>query len=407
MRPRVTRALAATGLALLLGLQPVSTDIYLPSLPLLRGDLGATMGAAQMTMAALMLSFGIAQLAWGPVADRFGRRPVLLLGLALYTLSGAAAAIAPDIGWLIAARAVQGACMAAAVVCARAMLRDLYEPVEGAQVMSMGLTGLGVIALLGPSLGGLATMALGWRGTLWVVTAFGAGVLAFVAWRLPETIRHRNPQAIRLGPLWSSWRSLAVHPRFVAWTLLSAGSYGGLYVILAASSFVYIGVIGLSAPGYGLVLASNSLAYIGGTMLCRWLVARFGLVGAVRRGAVLTLVGGSAISLLALALTPSLWTLLVPQWLYMIGHGVQQPVAQAAVVGPFPRQAGAATALSGFVQAVVSFLIGLALGRVLDHSVTPMAVGIGLMAAVSGGVALWLAPRAERRAQAAREAVPA
>lgn len=407
LRPRVTRGLAATGLALLLGLQPVSTDVYLPSLPQLTQALGASMSGAQMTMAALLLGFGLAQLFWGPVADRFGRRPVLLLGLGLYTLCGAAAALAPGIGSLIAARAVQGACMAAAVVCARAMVRDLYEPQEGARVMSMGLTGLGVIALLGPSMGGLATMALGWRGTLWVVTAFGAAVLGFVAWRLPETIGQRNPQATRLGPMASAWRALAVHPRFVAWTLLSAGTYGGLYVILAASSFVYIGVLGLSALGYGLVLASNSLAYIAGTVLCRGLVARFGLVGAVRRGAVLTLAGGSAITVLALAFTPSLWTLLVPQWLFMLGHGVQQPVAQAAAVGPFPRQAGAASALSGFVQAVVAFLIGLTLGRVLDHSALPLALGLGLAAGVTGSVALWLAPRAERRAQPPRDAAPA
>ena len=176
------------------------------------------------------------------------------------------------------------------------------------------------------------------------------------------------------------------------------GSYGGLYVILAASSFVYIGVLGLTALDYGLVLASNSLAYIGGTLLCRRLVARFGLVGAVQRGSLLTLAGGGAMAVLALAAGPSLWALLVPQWLYMVGHGVLQPVGQAAVVGPFPRQAGAASALSGFAQAAVAFLIGLALGRLLGHSAVPMAAGVGLAAGVTGAVALWLAPRAERLA---------
>ena len=179
-RPRVPHALAAWALALLLGLQPATTDIYLPALPLLARELAAPMAGVQLTMSALILSFGIAQLFWGPVADRLGRRPVLLAGLAAYAVASVAGALAGHIEALVFWRAVQGATMAAAVVCARAMVRDLYEPTEGAKVMSLSLSGLGVIAITGPALGGLVAAAWGWRAALALVAAFGAATLAFV-----------------------------------------------------------------------------------------------------------------------------------------------------------------------------------------------------------------------------------
>jgi len=146
----MTAATAVLALALLLGLQPVTTDVYLPALPALRADLGAAMSAVQLTLSALMVCFGFGQLLLGPLADRIGRRPVLLAGLMLYTLAAAFAALSPTIEMVILCRAVQGLGLAAAVVCARAMLRDLYEPQQGAQIMAKALTGLGVIAMLSP-----------------------------------------------------------------------------------------------------------------------------------------------------------------------------------------------------------------------------------------------------------------
>jgi DHA1 family bicyclomycin/chloramphenicol resistance-like MFS transporter len=125
--------LAALALALLLGLQPITTDLYLPALPALAADLGAGMASVQLTMSGLILAFGIAQLAWGPVADRFGRRPVLLASLALFALASVGTVLAPNIGALTLARIAQGACLAATVVCGRAMVRDLYEPHQGAR----------------------------------------------------------------------------------------------------------------------------------------------------------------------------------------------------------------------------------------------------------------------------------
>ncbi|MCD0418203.1 Bcr/CflA family efflux MFS transporter [Rubrivivax sp. JA1024] len=392
-RAPVSHALAAVALALLLGLQPVSTDVMLPALPLLARELAAPMSAVQLTMAALILAFGIAQLVWGPVADRVGRRPVLLAGLALYTAASAGAALAADVGTLVAWRALQGVALAAAVVVARAMLRDLYEPHEGARVMALALSGLGLIAIASPTLGGWVAGAAGWRATLAVVGLAGAATLAFVVLRLPETIVQKNPQATAPGPLLAAWAGIARHRVFVAWALLTSCTYGGLFTILAGSSFVYMDRFGLGAGHYGLAMATGSLAYLGGTVVCRRWILHHGLSRSVRRAALFTLAGGLGTAAAALAGVESVWAYLLPQWLFCFGHGIHQPCGQAGAVGPFPRSAGAASALAGFVLAFTAFCIGQWLGVVLGADVRPYALTVAFWAAATTLVAWTLVRR--------------
>ena len=394
--PRLSHAFAAIALALLLGLQPITTDLYLPSLPMLTRSLQATMGGAQLTMSALILAFGVGQLFWGPVADRTGRRPVLLAGLSLYTLASVGAAMAPDIGTLVAWRAVQGASLAAAVVVARAIVRDLYEPHEGARVMALALSGLALIAACGPALGGQIAAAFGWRAVFGVVAAAGAATLAFVAWRLPETLHQPDPQATRLAPLFAAWSRIVRQRDFIAWTLLVSCTYGGLFTILAGSSFVYMNMLGLAPGAYGLVMASASACYLLGTVACRRWIFRHGVKGAVRRGAAFTLAGGALMAGLALAGVHAVWAVLLPQWLYCFGHGIHQPCGQAGAVGPFPRSAGAASALAGFVLALTAFAIGSWLGQVLGASVLPFALGVGFWALATSLVGWTLVQRLAR-----------
>ncbi len=383
----------AWALALLLGLQPVTTDIYLPALPALTRDLGASMSTAQLTMSALILAFGLGQLVWGPIADRIGRRPVLLIGLSLYTLASIGGMLAAQIETLVAWRALQGAALAAAVVCARAMLRDLYEPQHGARVMSLGLSGLGVIAIAGPMLGGAVAATWGWRAALGIVVLMGTLTLLFVAWRLPETLQAKNPRATAPGPLLRTWWHIARHPTFLAWTLLVSFTYGGLFTILAGSSFIYIDVLGLSPAVYGVAMGSASTSYLLGTFVCRRWVSRLGMARTVSRGAVFSLAGGVLTAALAVAGVASVWAVLLPQWLFAFGHGVHQPCGQAGAVGPFPQAAGAASALAGFVLAAIAFGVGLWLGQALDGRVLPYALGLGFWSLLTAGIAWTLVQR--------------
>jgi MFS transporter, DHA1 family, multidrug resistance protein len=390
----VAPLLAALALALLLGLQPVATDVYLPALPQLKGDLAATMGAVQLTMSALILAFGLAQLTWGPVADRYGRRPVLLLGLTAFTLASLGCALAGSIETLVAWRALQGAALAAAVVVARAVVRDLYEPAQGAQVMALALTGLGVIALLGPLIGGFTAAAFGWRANLGLVALAGALTLAYIMRWLPETLARRNPQALRPGPLLATWATIARHRVFVAWCLLVACTYGGLFTLLAASSFVYIGTLGLTPAAYGGVMALGSLAYIGGTVVCRRWIGRHGMRRTVWRGAWFTLAAGGLGAALVAAGVQAVWAVLLPQCLFLFAHGLHQPCGQAGVVAPFPHAAGTAPALAGVVLALVAAGISRWLGVALGGSAAPMMLGLAFWSLLTCAVAWGLVPRA-------------
>jgi len=372
-------------LALLLGIQPITTDLYLPALPALTTELGASVGQGQLTLTALLLSFGISQLFFGPLSDRFGRRPILLGGMALYTLAGVGNMLAPTIEWLIATRAVQGAAMGAAVMCARAIIRDLYAPAEGARVMARSLGGLGIIACLSPLAGGLLVPLVGWRWALGTLAVFGLALLVLLALRFTETLRQPTP--LQFGPLMRNWGRIASHRGFIAWAGLLAAAYGGLFTFLAASSFVFLDVYRVSRPMYGLAMASASLAYILGTFACRRLLPRVGLQGAVRVGAALSLAGGTGMGLLAMAGVHTWWAFLLPHYLFMIGHGIHQPCTQTGAVAPFPHIAGAASALSGFFLTVVAFGIGAWLGARIDGTVFPLVHGVWFWSAVIAFVA--------------------
>ncbi|MFO1246456.1 MAG: multidrug effflux MFS transporter [Ramlibacter sp.] len=367
-------------LALLLGIQPITTDLYLPALPALTTELGASVGQGQLTLTALLLSFGISQLFFGPLSDRFGRRPILLGGMALYTLAGVGNMLAPTIEWLIATRAVQGAAMGAAVMCARAIIRDLYAPADGARVMAKALGGLGIIACLSPLAGGLLAPLVGWRWALAALVMFGVLVLVLLTTRFEETVRQRTP--LQPGLLLRNWVRIARHPGFLAWAGLLAASYGGLFTFLAASAFVFLNVYQMTKPLYGLAMASASLAYIGGTFVCRRLLPRVGLRGAVRLAAFLSLGGGTAMGLLAWAGVHTWWAFLLPHYLFMVGHGIHQPCTQTGAIAPFPEVAGAASALSGFFLTVVAFGVGAWLGWRIDGTVFPLVNGLWFWTAV-------------------------
>ena len=252
-------------LATLLGIQPVTTDLYLPALPALTGSFSAPMTHAQLTLGALLLAFGVSQLVWGPLSDRFGRRPILLCGLAAYLVAAIGSALAPSMLQLIVWRTVQGAAMGAVVMCARALVRDLYQPQDGARIMSKGLSGLGLLACISAPVGGLLAQYYGWRAALLAVAVFGAAALALVVLRFRETLVAKNPNALQPATLLKTWKNILGNPTFLAFSALSAASYGGLFTFLASSSFVFITLLGLSKTQFGMVMFFTSISYVAGT----------------------------------------------------------------------------------------------------------------------------------------------
>jgi DHA1 family bicyclomycin/chloramphenicol resistance-like MFS transporter len=363
-------------LSMLLGIQPVATDLYFPALPAIKAEFGAELSQVQLTLSALLLAFGTSQLVWGPLSDRFGRRPILLFGLATFTLAGLGCVLASSMQELIVWRALQGAAMGAVVMCARAIVRDLYTPETGAGVMSKALTGLGILACASAPLGGLLTDLFSWHAALCLVMGFGAIALGLVAWKFKETVHRKNPHALHLKVLAKTWWHIMRHPTFVAFTCVSLGSYGGLFTFLASSSFVFINLLGLARWQYGLLLFSMAFTYLLGTVLCRRLLARFGVAHTVAIGGAFSLVGGCWMALNAWLGWQSVPGLMGPFYLFILAHGIHQPCGQSGAVGPFPKAAGAASALGGFLMMAAAFATGLWLGAAKDGSAMPMVQSI-------------------------------
>ena len=384
-------------LALLLGAQPIATDLYLPALPALTVGFGASMHQAQLTLTALLLAFGISQLVWGPLSDRYGRRPVLLWGMAAFTVASIGSVFSASMEQLLVWRSVQGAAMGAGVMCARAIVRDLYTPAEGARMMSKGLTGLGLFACMSAPLGGLLSEWFGWRVTLAALAVFGAVALLFLGWRFTETLQAANPRALQPKEMWRVWRQIVRHPTYWTFTLLATTSYCGLFTFLATSSFVFINVLHLSKPQYGLLMLSMTTSYILGTVVCRRLIPRWGIRRTVAVAACFTLAGGTTMGVLALMGWQNTWGIMLPYYLFMLAHGVHQPCGQSGAVSPFPQAAGAASALSGFTMMVAAFAMGTWLGGRMSSAepatVLPLTNGIWFWSVMIALVAWTLVQR--------------
>ena len=381
-------------LGLLLGLQPLATDMYLPALPLIQQGFGAHVSRAQLTLTAFLLAFGCSQLFWGPLSDRLGRKPVLLLGLSGYVLGAIGCASAQSMDALIAWRALQGAALGAAVMCARAVVRDLYAPHLGAQVMSKALTGLGVLAFLAPVSGSLFVVWLGWRSTMLAQALMGCVAWLMVVLRFQESIPQRNPKALHPANLLGTWARIVRNPMFQAYNLLTCFTYAGLFTNLAASSFTYINVLGMDRTHYGLMMGFNALCYISGTFACRRLLRSMSVQRAVAMAGGLSLVAGTIMGIAALAGLHSIWVYALPFCLYQVAHGIHMPCGQSNAVAPFPQAAGTASAINGFVMMIIAFAMGHWLGLHLDsHSTAPLALGVWFWSACTAITAWTLVRR--------------
>jgi DHA1 family bicyclomycin/chloramphenicol resistance-like MFS transporter len=367
-------------LALLLGLQPVTTDLYLPALPALTQGFGASMVQAQLTLTALLLAFGTSQLFWGPLSDKWGRRPILLGGIFVYVISAITSALAPNMEALIAARTLQGVAMGACVMAARAIVRDLYEPTEGARVMSQALSGLGLIACTCVPVGGFLTEWMGWRWALSSLVLFALVTALLIYLYFDESLQQLNPHALQAKSLWASTKKIVSHPTFLAYSALSTASFAGLFTFLATSSFIFTQSMGLSQTVYGLLMATMSLSYIVGTFICRWLLLRISIQTCVVYAGFASLFSGLLMLFIAYEGPGQSWfgpwAVMLPINVFLMAHGVNQPCGQSGCIAPFPEMAGTASALNGFCMMVVAFGMGTWIGTHMSNPLLTLAQGL-------------------------------
>ncbi len=387
-------------LALLSAMGPVSTDMYLSSLPDIGRQLAATPAQVQLTLSVFLIGFAAGQILYGPLSDRYGRKPVLIGALLLYCAGCVACAVAPSIDILIAARAAQALGGSGAVVLARAIVRDLYSGARAGRELSLMGAIMALAPVVAPPLGGVLQTVFGWRANFVVALAVGLAS-ALLVWRmLPETLRQRAPEPISLIGMLRVYRMIGANRGFLAHLGIISLSYAGLFAWISGSPFVLQDLYGVSPLGFGLAFAAGCIGFLIGTSLATRLVLRIGLDRTIGLGALALACGGLAMAAAVAFAAPSVAFLVVPTAIYLCGIGLTLPQAMAGALTPFPDRAGAASSLMGFVQQTGAALLGIAVGHLLGTSAWPIAAPMAAMGCAT--LAIWAISRKARSRDVAR-----
>jgi len=359
-------------LAMLTALGPLSMDMYLPSLPDIAHVLGAPVARTQLTISSYLIGFAVGQMIYGPLSDRYGRRPVLLAAVALYLASTLACAAAQSVDLLIAARLLQGISGSGAIVLARAIVRDVYSGVQAARELSLMGSISATAPIVAPMIGGVLQAGFGWRANFICMSVGGLIALLVAARLLPETLRPNNRAgSLSFFSMARGYGTVARHGGFLVYLVIITTTYAGLFAWVSGASVVLQGVYGLSAVTFGFTFALGAAGYMLGAMIATRLVVRLGLDRTIGVGVVVIAAGGLSLALAVATGVPGLW-LVAAMALYLAGVGLAMPQAMAGALTPFPDRAGTAASLMGLVQQAVAAIIAAVIGAYLVQSAWPV-----------------------------------
>jgi DHA1 family bicyclomycin/chloramphenicol resistance-like MFS transporter len=382
-------------LAALSAVGPLTTDMYLPSLPDIVRLLGATTAQGQLTISAYLIGFAVGQIVYGPVADRHGRKPVLIGAIVLYCAASLACALSTSIELLIVARFAQALGGSGGVVLARAIVRDLYSGARAGRELSLIGAVMALAPVLAPIVGGALQTGFGWRSPFFSLTAVAVVGAAVIVLLLPETLAMRASEPVSLASIAKSYRLVARNPAFLAYLGLATTVYAGLFVWISGASFVLQNLYGLSPFSFGFAFAFGAVGYGFGSSLSARLTRYLGIDGIIGIGAGAVTIGGlGMVAAVAFGLG-SAASLVLPMAVYLAGLGMVLPQSIAGAMTPFPDRAGAASSLLGFIQQSAAALCGALIGVLLGQSAWPLAVGVA--AAGCATLSLWVTTRAVRR----------
>jgi DHA1 family bicyclomycin/chloramphenicol resistance-like MFS transporter len=372
-------------LASFTALGPMATDMYLAALPALTGFFDATVAQTQLTLSVYIAGFGLAHLIYGPLSDRFGRKPILLGGLLVYALAGLGCALAGSITALIVLRFFQAVGGAAGPVIARAVVRDLFDLEGATRALSYVSMVMGVAPAVAPVIGGYLTVWFDWRATFYAVSAYGLLVAMAAIFLLVESLPNRDPHALRLRSMAGVFGQLFRSPAFISNALLCSFCYAGLFAFISGASFVLIGIYGVPVDRFGYCFGFVVMGYMTGAFLSGRIKSE-SMLGA---GVITCCLAGAVMAGLVLAGVDHFMAVVGPMALYMIGTGIVLPRSQAWALMPFPGIAGRASAVLGFLQMTMGALAGALVGHLLGGSALPMAGTIALSALAALGCFFW------------------
>jgi len=360
-------------LAALTALGPLSIDMYLPSLPDIGRALAAPTARVQLTISSYLIGFAAGQIIYGPLSDRYGRRPVLFAALAVYVAGVAICAVTQSIDPLIVARLLQGIGGSGSIVLARAIVRDLYSGVRAARELSLMGSISAFAPIVAPMIGGVLQTEFGWRASFIIMGIAAVIAFAMASQLLPETLRQRSAEPFSPAWLGKGYLSLLRHRSFVAYLAILTISYAGLFAWISGAAVVLEEIYGMSPVSFGFTFALGAAGYMAGAASAARLVQRLGLDRMMGLGVALLAAGSFGLATIVAAKIPEGLWLIVAMALYLAGLGLAMPQAMAGALTPFPERAGTAASLLGVVQQTVAAAVAAAVGTYLGRSAWPVA----------------------------------
>jgi len=355
---------------------PLSIDMYLPSMPLLERIFHATTAQVQTTLVTFFIGFALGQALYGPITDRFGRKPPLYFSLTLFVLSSAGCSVAPSIHLLSILRLLQalGACGGA--VISRAMVRDLFPPSEIRKVFSMLILVLGVSPLLAPLIGSYLLVWFGWTSIFWTQAGLGALCLIAVHFRLRESMPRESARPLSSELILSGYRQLLSDRTFVGASLVCGFSSAGMFSYIASAPFVLIDLYKLPPQWFGWLFGAIATGMITASQINGRMSHRIPLRSVLRRANMTQCLAGALVLGAVLSEKGGIPGIFVPVFLYMFAAGFVFPNGSALAMIRHGKIAGSASALLGTIQFIIAAIAIIALGEIQSASALPMAIGI-------------------------------
>jgi DHA1 family bicyclomycin/chloramphenicol resistance-like MFS transporter len=366
---------------------PVSIDMYLPGFPAIEREFGVR--GVETTMAAYLVGLAISQLFYGPISDRFGRKPPLYVGFALYALGAAGCALAPSLPALTLLRVVQALGGSAGFVIGRAIVRDRCEPHEAARAFSLLMMIVALGPVLAPAAGGVVVTHLGWRATFVFQAALGLALLAATHFALRESRPESAIAPLNIASVLRTYLRLGTDRTLIGYSLVGGFGMGALFTYVTGAPTVLTLRYGLSAQQFGALIGLNGFAFMTASRLNMIALRTLGPREVLARYVWLPLILGGALFLLTWLLPMPLWAVVALQLSFFVTVGRVTPNVSALALAPHGREAGAASALMGGLQSALAMLSGFAVATFNDGTVSTLAAIMTVGGALTWGSYLW------------------
>lgn len=363
-------------LAVLMAFTSLSTDIYLPAMPTMQHDL---QGNIELTITGFLVGFAIAQIFWGPISDRYGRKLPLVLGIILFVVGSIGCALSNSMPAMVAWRIVQALGACTGPMLARAMVRDVYEKKDAARMLSGLMILMAIAPIIGPLIGGQILKFSTWHSIFWLLAAIGMVMLAAV-FLLPETLRQNNRSGRSLAEAFSKYKILLGNGKYMRYTLCLTFFYVAAYAYIAGSPAVYITYFKVQPQYYGYLFAVNVLGLVGFSFLNRRLINRYSLDFILRIATIVSMISGIILAFFAWFNLGGLAAIVVGVFFFFSMNGFIAACATAAALDDVPEMAGAASALLGSLQYGSGILSTVLLSVFSDGTPLTMCIIIAVFA---------------------------